>query len=226
MNKLILFDIDRTLAHGPRAHQEAFKFSFKKIYGVNSDVDVVDLSGKTDQQIIIDVLRFNNLEKSIIMQGMKACIKEMSDYYEKDVKPGEVSLLDGVKELLNKLDKMGFILGLVTGNLESIAHRKLKIAGIDHYFKIGGFGSDHILRHELVKLAINRAKKKYGFKLEGNNVFIVDDSLRGVEAGLKAGVKVIGVATGKFKEVELKSAGAHLVLSSLKESDKFLDFLL
>ena len=54
--------------------------------------------------------------------------------------PGNIAILKGVFNLLTKLDQKGFLLGLVTGNLEKIARAKSKKIGINQFFKFGGFG--------------------------------------------------------------------------------------
>jgi|AntAceMinimDraft_11_1070367.scaffolds.fasta_scaffold62875_1 hypothetical protein len=55
------------------------------------------------------------------------------------------------------------VVALVTGNLEPIAWTKMRRLGIYQHFTapgIGGFGSDHTLRGELVKIAVSQAGGK------------------------------------------------------------------
>jgi phosphoglycolate phosphatase-like HAD superfamily hydrolase len=114
---------------------------------------------------------------------------------------------------------------LVTGNLEKIARAKLKKIGIDHFFKIGGFGSDHINRTNLVKIAIRRAEAQFNIDSD-RQVFHFGDAPQDMKAGLEAGVVPIGVATGVFTAEQLKAAGAETVIPNLKDAGEILGFLL
>lgn len=116
-------------------------------------------------------------------------------------------------------------MGLVTGNIESIARAKLKKVGLNHYFEVGGFGSDDIERTNLVKIAIKRARVNFNFKQEKNNVFFVGDAPREIKAGKEAGVKTIGVATGKYSMKKLKNSGANFVLENFKSANKVLEII-
>lgn len=169
---LALFDIDSTLLKGSKAHWDAFSYAFKKVYSAGASINIINSHGMTDQQIIIEVLRKKGLEEQEIKPRLKECMSEMDSYFKKSIKSEEAAVLPGVKRLLNKLKKSGILLGLVTGNLESIARGKLKNAGLNHYFKIGGFGSDDIDRTKLVKLAIKKAGK---YRLNIKTMFLFSE---------------------------------------------------
>ena len=55
--KLVLFDIDGTLAASGHAHKDSFSEAFKKVYGVATDISIIKSAGMTDQQIITEVLK-------------------------------------------------------------------------------------------------------------------------------------------------------------------------
>lgn len=224
MNKLTLFDIDKTLISNNKVHEAAFSAAFKTVYGVDADINIIDHPGMTDKQIIIEVLKKKRLKEDFILSKLDECAKAMVDYFEKNISGNEIFLYNGVKELLAVLSQKNILIGLVTGNLEDIARRKLKIAGINDYFKIGGFGSDCINRTNLVKFAIKKAEKDFNFKFK-NNVFLFGDTPRDIKAGREAGIKTIGVATGIYSEKQLKEAGADFVLKNLKDAKKVLEII-
>lgn len=225
MNKLILFDIDRTLILGSRAHHKAFSEAFKKVYGVDTNIDIINHHGMTEQQVIIEVLKKNGLNEQKIKSKLKECMKIMIDSFKESIDNDEIILLDGVRGLLEELEENDFLIGLVTGNLEEIARGKLKKVGINHYFKVGGFGNDDIDRVNLVKLAIKRAEENFNFK-SNNNVFLFGDTPHDIKAGKKAGVKTIGVTTGIYSKEQLKNASADVVLENLKDTNKILKLIL
>ncbi len=226
MQKLALFDIDKTLIMGSKAKDTiSFPEAFRKIYNVNAGIDIINPHGMTDQQIIIEVMRKKGLNDEEIMPKLRECMQAMIDSFSNIVENDNIIVLDGVKELLEELNKNDILIGLVTGNLEQIARAGLKKAGIDHYFSIGGFGSDDINRTRLVHLAIKRAEQKAGFKQQ-DNVFLFGDAPQDMKAGKEAGIKTIGVTTGIYSKEDLEDAGADFVLENLKDKKHILDKIL
>jgi phosphoglycolate phosphatase-like HAD superfamily hydrolase len=178
----------------------------------------------TDQQIIIEVLKKKGLNEVDIRPRLGECTKVMSDSFSQAFSSEEITILDGVPELLEKLTRQGFLMGLVTGNLESIARGKLKKAGIEGFFKVGGFGSDHIDRAELVRIAIREAEENFNFQPD-NNVFLFGDAPQDMKAAKEGGAKAIGVTTGIYTREQLEEAGANIVLANLKDKNKILEVL-
>jgi phosphoglycolate phosphatase-like HAD superfamily hydrolase len=149
----------------------------------------------------------------------------MQLHYAQIVQLENIVILEGVVKLLTQLDQKGFLLGLVTGNLETIARAKLKKIGINDFFKFGGFGSDHISRTELVKIAIRRAGNQFDLD-DSNQIFHIGDAPQDMRAAREAGVTPIGVTTGIFSADELDSAGAYRVVPNLVNADAILQLLL
>ncbi len=225
MNKLILFDIDGTLFEKESAlHKMAFSAAFKKIFGIDTTIDIIDHPGKTDKQIVVEVLKKKGLEESDVRGKMEEITKEMISFFEERAGKERITLLEGVKELLDELKSKNILMGLVTGNLERIARAKLKKGDINDYFKLGGFGSDGERRADLIRIAIKKAEDSFDFKFN-NNVFLVGDTQRDIEAGKEAGIKTIGVETGAYSEEQLKETGADFVFKNLKNKNKILELI-
>ena len=223
MNKLVLFDIDKTLIDRSICHHVAFSHAFKKVYGVTVDISIINYAGMTDPQIIMEVLTCIGLDEHLIKSKMDECMESIVDYFKKNAEREDIPALEGAKELLMELQNK-VIIGLITGNLEPVALEKMRKAGLSRYFKVGGFGSDNINRTELVKTAIRRAKDNCNFN--GIEVFVVGDTPRDVKAGFEAGAKSIGVATGRYSKKELKDSGADFVFDNLKDNEKILKVIL
>ncbi len=221
MKTLVLFDIDKTLIDSSSAHREAFSQAFKKVYGIETTIDIINPHGMTDQQIIIEVLKKKGIEEKTIRSKIFNCMKEMVRFFHRGIKQDKIHVLNGVQELLKTLQKHNVIIGLVTGNLEPIARGKLAKVGINEYFKVGGFGSDYLERTELVKIAIKKAVTQFSFR-KNKNVFLFGDTPQDIKAGERAGVYTIGVATGTYTEAELSQAGATATLKNLANTEKIL----
>ena len=223
MNKLVLFDIDKTLIDRSICHHVAFSYAFKKVYNVTVDISIINYAGMTDPQIIMEILTCIGLDEDLIKSKIDECMEAIVDYFRKNAEREDIPALDGAKELLDALENR-VIIGLITGNLEPIALEKMRKAGLSRYFKVGGFGSDNINRTELVKTAIRRAKDNCNFN--GSEVFVVGDTPRDVKAGFEVGAKSIGVATGRYSKKELKDSGADFIFDNLRDKEKIIEIIL
>ncbi len=225
MKYLASFDIDNTLLKSSAGHMESLILAIKDIYGLATSIDVINHHGMTDQEIIIKILAKHGVGDKIARARLKKCMDSMQLHYAQIVQSENIVILEGVVKLLTKLDQKGFLLGLVTGNLETIARAKLKKIGISDFFKFGGFGSDHISRTELVKIAIRRAGNQFDLD-DRNQIFHIGDAPQDMRAAREAGATPIGVTTGIFSIDELDSAGAYRVVPDLKNAEAILQLLL
>ena len=223
MDKLILFDIDGTLTKG-RGHPEAFRHGLKAVYGVDGEQPPKGNPGWTDQLIILDVLKRKGLSRKEILAKMQDCMDEMARYYDANIGKRNVEAYEGARELLEELRARGFMLGLVTGNVERIAYTKLGKVGLAEFFSLGGFGSDHTERSELVSIAIRRAQEK-GFEPDGSNVFVVGDTAKDIEAGREARARTIAVFSGHNTRKELEDSRPDYFLEHLTEKQRFLEIV-
>jgi phosphoglycolate phosphatase-like HAD superfamily hydrolase len=221
---LTLFDIDGTLVRGARCHYQAFVHAIRKFYNMEEDISGINYAGKTDPQILKEVLKLGGIKEELIKKNFNDCLDYMTYYYLANVYRENVRALKGVKELLNLLHKENVLLGLTTGNLEPIAHAKLGRVGLDHYFPFGGYGSDNPERPMLVKKALERAREFFNFT--GDDIFVIGDTPRDVNAGIEVGVKTVGVSTGRYSMLELENSGADLVLENLQDKEAFFRYII
>jgi phosphoglycolate phosphatase-like HAD superfamily hydrolase len=220
---LTLFDIDGTLVRGARCHYQAFVHAVNTYYGMKEDISGINYAGKTDPQILMEVLKMGQVPDETIQENFQDCLDYMTQYYIANVHRENVQALGGVNNLLNELKNENILMGLTTGNLEQIAYAKLSKAGLDGFFPFGGFGSDSPRRPCLVEKALERARKLHGYR--GDQVFIIGDTPRDVEAAKPFNLKTIAVATGRYSTQELERTGANFVLENLQDVDGFLKLL-
>lgn len=222
---LLLFDIDKTLIDRSECHHRAFSHAFQEVFQVNTDIDIINYHGKTDPQITCEVLKKEGLDENLIKKKLDEFKEALSSYFILNVKDDHIMVLEGVRDLLTELESQGILLGLITGNLESIARAKLKQVDLDKYFKLGGFGSDNYHRPYLVSTALKRASQKYNFSPDNSPAFVIGDTPRDIKAGLENKTGTIGVSTGIYSPRELKDAGADFVLESLQYKKEFMGFI-
>lgn len=211
MSKLVLFDVDHTLVKGQHGHLGAFNYAIEQVAGVK-DFDIyhtVDMWGQTDRNILLAALRSLGAPEHLV----EDCFSLMARHFGETLPQSDITVLPGVLELLQQIRDRGNVLGLVTGNVEAIAWMKLRSAGLEGFFRVGAFGSaPHSERSDLVHLAMGLAGVFCGFKGTLDDVFVVGDTTRDIEAGKKAGTRTIAVATGKHNAEKLRGCEPDLVV--------------
>jgi len=227
-DKLILFDIDSTLLRGKiPAHLNSFSFGFKNVYNIEGSIeDAPFVEGRTDKQIVFEILQKKGLERNQIEKNIDRMFNSMVEYAKINFEKENIQVLPGVEDFLKVLKKFKINLGILTGNVEEIAKIKLTKANLNQYFEVGGYGNLSERRSDLIEIVKNRAYEKLGLKFENENIYLVGDSLRDVQCGNETGVNIIGVATGKTSKEDLQNAGANIVLSTLEEYDKAIDYIM
>jgi phosphoglycolate phosphatase-like HAD superfamily hydrolase len=224
MKKLILFDIDGTLTWwtnvNKNPHTKAFSEAIRNLYKITPAIEDKKISGLTDSLILKLLMQENGINGHDDQGTVASLMDELHNAFKASFDARLLVLLPGVKPLLAKLKDQGATLGLLTGNLESIAKIKLDALDIWKYFSTGGFGNDpHNSRAELVEYAI----KKAGYENDIDKVYLAGDTPRDVEAAKAAGIKhAVCVATGHFGQKELKNAGAEVVLENFKDTQAAL----
>jgi phosphoglycolate phosphatase-like HAD superfamily hydrolase len=224
MKSILLFDIDNTLLKSSKSHRQAFQEGFSRVFGIRGDVEAINPHGKTDRQITTEVLRRSGVDDVTIREGLDECMGVVADAFAELVEHEQLIVLEGVFELLELLEARPLLLGIVTGNLESIAWEKLRRTELEGYFSFGGFGSDDSIRSKLVTIALERARtRNAGVVLE--SVYLIGDTPRDIEAGKEAGVHTVGVTTGIYSHKELLRHKPDAVLPSLRPSEGLGDII-
>ncbi len=225
--RVALFDIDGTLLHAHGAGRRALSRALAAETGI-SDLDRgYHFDGKTDPQIIRDLLHRAGRAASPECVA-SVCRGYLAMLVEELPKGPAPEALPGVSRLLDTLEReAGILLGLLTGNLQDGARLKLDAAGIGHArFPVGAYGSDALDRGELPSFARRRATALLGREVLASELVIIGDTPADVDCGRGAGATTIAVATGRFDVATLTASGADHVLSSLEDEGSLLAAIL
>ncbi|MBE2900692.1 HAD family hydrolase [Methanothermobacter thermautotrophicus] len=218
--KTIIFDIDKTLLVGSHCHFYSFRLAFRELFDVDVRIDIGNIQGMTDKEIIFRTGAEHGLE--IGDEEFRRIVDRISCNYRLNLGRDNIRALDGAGAVLERLRDAGIPLGVVTGNIEPVAWLKLRAASFDTHFSFGGFGNEGCSRASILRLALERASGIYG-NLKAGDVIAVGDTPRDIAAGREVGVTTVGVATGDFSMDELEEAGADHVLEGLFDVDAFLE---
>lgn len=206
MKKLLLFDVDNTLITS--VHDNRFERAIRNLHGLETKLEG-DFQGYTDYLILAALLKSEGWSEAQIEETMPNLFTELDSVHASTFKPDNIKVLPGVENFLKTLKAKGYLLGLITGNLEIIAERKLAAVDLWKFFELGGYGSDkHATRADLVSIATNRAG--YSDKLE--DVYAFGDTARDIQAARDAGIEnSVGVTNGFRDKQELINAKAKFV---------------
>lgn len=227
--KLVLFDIDGTLLRSDGAGRRSMERALLTVFGTTGSPDY-RYDGKTDRQITREQMRAAGFTDATI----DARMDDVFDLYlaqltrELEQHPTPAERLAGVSTLLETLrTHEGVTLGLLTGNIEPGAQRKLAAVDIAwEQFRANAFGSDHEERSALPAVAQQRATTLLGRHIDGSQLVIIGDTPADIHCGRSLGVRAIGVATGRFSTQDLAQHAPYAVLESLADTDAALDAIL
>ena len=212
----VVFDIDGTLLTTGGAGAVAWDLAFQHLYGRRANIEDFTEAGLPDHEVcrltFVGVLGRSPSEAEIAgllssyLHHIEAAVAASPGY----------RIMPGVIDLLDRLSRMGLLLGITTGNVAAAAHAKLARGGLNKYFVVGGYGSDSPDRTVLTQKAIDRAGRLLGGALHPSRVVVVGDTPHDIAAALGVGAVPVGVATGHFSVDELDEAGAAYALQTVE----------
>ena len=213
----ILFDIDGTLIISGGAGAASWRLAFDELYGIPADIGQFTDTGMTDPDVGRKTFEAVLKRKPERKEFTRLLERRLFYLHQTVEQSKDYRVLAGVEELLPKLIDDGYLLGLVTGNLEAAAHIKLHRAQLNRFFSFGGYGSDSTDRGELTKIALKRATLVYGEPVSATQAIVVGDTPHDVAGAHAAGMACVGVGSHNFSVEQLREAGADYAITALTE---------
>ena len=228
-----LFDIDGTLLRSrDRIHFNSFASSVRDVTGIEISLNGVVLHGGTDTAILREAFELAGVPAETWEHQVEAILEAMRQTVS--ARRGEMDLwtMPGVAETLAHLAGRGALLGLATGNLESIGWLKVEEVGLRKWFRFGGFSDRFAVRSEMIADAAAQAwelllshplhtARRMGhpdsLQVTERTICVVGDTPRDIEAARVNGLPVIAVATGNYSFDELAALKPEVCASSLAD---------
>jgi phosphoglycolate phosphatase-like HAD superfamily hydrolase len=225
--RVLLFDIDGTLLDPANEGGVCLGRALEDVYGRTGPIDHYDMAGKTDWQIITDLMRMAGLDSETIDASLPAAFAAYARHVEIAAPTFNMQLLPGVTDLITQLaDDPGFILGLVTGNVREAAPFKLQAVGLDPgLFTFGAFGSEHMDRNRLPALALYRLEQHLGFTVAPESALVIGDTPHDIACARHARVQVLCVATGTYSRQALEVHNPDYLLDNLGDTQAVMEIL-
>lgn len=211
---ICLFDIDGTLIASGGAGKAALEAALAEEFGIPHIIDKLQLSGRTDRAIILDLFRLH------IIDDTPENHARLRDAYlrhlPKFLHAGRV--LPGIAELLAHLaGRDDVAIGLLTGNVREGAKTKLGYFGLHHYFAFGGYGDHHVDRDDVAREALTAVRQRFNGSVSLERIWIVGDTPLDIRCARSIGARAVAVATGWHSLTELGEHRPDLLLADLSD---------
>jgi phosphoglycolate phosphatase len=204
VTRLLLFDVDGTLVSARGAGRRAMGRALAEVYGTAGPVEGYDFRGKTDPQIVRDLMGAAGFAPAEVAARLDRFYARYLAALAEEVGRGGVHVFPGVAEVVLRLaGEPGVLLGLVTGNIEAGARIKLAPTALLAHFRVGAYGSDAPERARLPGLAARRAARLAGAPLRPEQVVVVGDTPLDIACARAYGARAVAVATGGHAADEL-----------------------
>ena len=206
----IIFDVDGVLLDSNKLMIELHKIIAKKLgLRVPDDKEITSLWGKSFTELITSI--WPHIDAKLFKNYVIDFIKK-----KKIVFP----VVKGSKEILKKLKKMRFKLGIVTGRPTDFTIDHMKNSGFDLKLFDAIVTGDDTKNHKPNPDPILRAVKL--LKVKPEETVYVGDSLIDLEAARNAKVEFLGVLTGDVSKKEWKKNGVKSIIQSVADLENFL----
>lgn len=195
---VILFDLDGTLVEAKEWHYEALNRALR-LFGFEIS--------REDHLTIYDGLPTRNKLRLLTEQeGLPETLYDLIFRFKQEFTFQEIEKnckpLPNVVETLQELKKRGYTLGLCSNSIRKSIDLMLYYSGITEYF-------DLILSNQDVTFAKPDPEMyevaRHRLKVRAEDCLVIEDNLKGIEAGRRARMKVIQVSSPK--DISLKLFG-------------------
>ncbi len=210
-----LFDIDGTLLNSrDGVHYYAFRNALRQFFGVEGTIDGVPVHGNTDLGILRAVLQREGIASDRFESQLPALIRHMCDEVQRNAADIRIEVCPSIPALLSRLRGAGKLLGIASGNLETIGWAKLAAAGLSRYFSFGSFSDRRELREHIFQYGVDEARRILGAEA---SVMVIGDTPSDISAARKVGIPIVSVATGKFAMDQLSALNPDYCVSCCTE---------
>jgi phosphoglycolate phosphatase-like HAD superfamily hydrolase len=206
---VILWDIDGTLVNSRASRADKHVKAAEVFLG--RELPTHERSaGKTDRQIIFELLQSNRTETRLAAVAVAETLKILDSLSIEEIRRYPVLCNPGVMNALEMASSTGWVNGLLTGNTPVRARAKLESAGILEVFdqNYAYFGHQAPSRGDLV------AASASAIRSAGYSIVVIGDTPLDILSAQEHELKVIAVATGPYSAAELSELHPDLLLEN------------
>ena len=214
----VIFDWDGTLADTKRVVVDSFQKTLEEIGCKVNDKFIARRIGIGTKNTFKEALKIVNitLDNKALDELVKKKIKIQLALAEK------VNLFEGAVDLLNSLYNRVKI-ALATMSNREVVNKLLSEERVGKYFEVV-ITADEVLQPKPNPEVFLECAKKLQCLPE--KCVVIEDSLFGVKAAKKAKMRCIAIPSGTYTIEELGDLKPDLVVNSINEKEKILNFIL
>ncbi len=210
-----VFDIDGTLlVTRDLVHWNALHQAMVEAYDVDTTIAGIPYHGMTDLSILRAALAREGIQDGRFEAGLPKALEVVCrevDTNRNEIRP---QVCPGIAHLLDRLSGQSHLLGVASGNLETVGWHKIDAAGLRKYFGFGYYSDRCETRAGIFQNAVDHVRRELG---AGAKTCFVGDTPADVRAAHEVGAQIVAVASGTFGTVELKTCGPDLCVLSCEE---------
>jgi len=208
--RFILWDVDGTLVSAGPAARDAFDLAVAATVGRSPHGHGVEMSGKTDPQIAMEILAALELSEGEARGHLPVVLRSLEEELQTaaDLVREHGRVMPGIGTLLPELHAAaGVVQSVLTGNLEANARLKVGTFGLHRWLDldVGAYGSDDQDRSRLVPVALAKVRDRRGIRFEPGDVWVVGDTPLDLVSATEVSCNIYYALTG------LQTGGAALV---------------
>lgn len=210
-----VFDIDGTLlVTKDLVHWNALHQAMLAAYGVDTTIQGIPYHGKTDLSILRAALAREGIQDGAFESALPKALQIVCREVEANHKQIAPAVCPGIPDILKLLAGSGKLIGVASGNLQSVGWHKIEAAGLRDFFSFGFF-SDHCeSRAGIFQNALNHIARELGPQARA---CFIGDTPSDIEAAKQVGASIIAVASGTFSVDELTVCLPDLCVSHCGE---------
>lgn len=214
MLKAVIFDMDGVIIDSEPIHMKLENETYKKLSIEVTGDEHRSFVGSTSHYMwgtLKDKYKLNQTLEELIEYDRSTYLKYLNS------EECEITLIDGVKELIEDLYEKGIKLAIASSSPLNVIEVIAKKFQIEEYFEVFVTG-DYVERSKPEPDIFLFASEKLGVSPE--NCVVIEDSHNGVRAAKKAGMKCVGINSDATGSQDISMA--DLVINSFKEVSKMI----
>src|SRR5271169_4505710 len=210
-----LFDIDGTLlVTRDGVHRNALHQAMREAYNVDTTIDGIAYHGKTDLGILRTAMERVGVSGDQFEASLRLALGIVRREVSANANRITPTLCSAIPEVLRELQSAGKLLGLASGNLESVGWHKVEAAGLREFFSFGCFCDQSEGRADIFRAGVAEVQRRLG---KFAKVCFIGDTPEDVKAARLANSEIVAVCTGIFKADELAALEPDVCVASCAE---------
>ena len=209
----VIFDMDGVIIDSEEIHKKAYYETFKNLGVEVSEELYKTMTGSSTInafQKLVNHFNLDDIPEELVLQKRKCYV----NYFENDP---TLSLVNGVKELIQFLYKQNLTLVLASSSAMVNINRVFSRFDLNEYFTAKISGADLIASKPHPEI-FEKAAILGGVSKE--QCIVIEDSDNGIEAANKAGIYVIGYRNLLITDQTLKNA--DLIIKDYNKLKKYI----